>query len=144
MDNKTSLAQRKPTRLNFFDYGSPGAYFITICTKNRQKILSRIVGDDVLGVPSNVELLQCGIIADKYINQFNEFYNNINVEQYVIMPNHIHILLLVSSNGTPRTSSPTTKQTSTIPHFVSTLKRFCNKEYVFTIISFAVEKIMTK
>ena len=51
------------------------------------------------------------------------------------MPNHIHILLQVVSKdtdakngGSPRTSTPTTKQTSAVSHFVSTFKRFCNKE----------------
>ena len=58
----------------------------------------------------------------------NDFYENIFVEQYVIMPNHIHILLFVRDNGSPRTSTPT-RQTSSVSHFVSTFKRFCNKEY---------------
>ncbi len=127
MDEKT-LPQRKPTRLKNFDYSTTGAYFITICTDKRQQILSRIVGVDVLGDPKNIELLPHGIVADKYIKQMNEFYENITVDQYVIMPNHIHLVLFVHENGSPRTSTPT-KQTSTVSHFVSTFKRFCNKEY---------------
>ena len=89
--------------------------------------MSRIVGVDALGDPQNVELLPHGIVVDKYINQFNENYDNITVDKYVIMPNHIHILLFVRENGSPRTSTPT-KQTSVVSHFVSTFKRFCNKE----------------
>ena len=122
------LPQRKPTRLTGFDYNTNGAYFITICTQDRRKLLSRVVGDDVLGVPKSVELLPHGKIADKYINQLNDFYEGVKVEGYVIMPNHIHIMLFVSENGTPRTSSPT-KQTSAASQFVSTFKRFCNKDY---------------
>ena len=57
----------------------------------------------------------------------NEFYENITVDQYVIMPNLIHILLSVRDYGSPRTSTPT-KQTSMVSQFVSTFKRFCNKE----------------
>ena len=128
MDIEKDLPQRKPTRLTGFDYNTNGAYFITICTQNRRKLLSRVVGDDVLGVPKSVELLPHGKIADKYINQLNDFYDNVKVEGYVIMPNHIHIMLFVSENGTPRTSSPT-KQTSAASQFVSTFKRFCNKDY---------------
>ena len=122
------LPQRKPTRLTGFDYNTNGAYFITICTQDRRKLLSRVVGDDVLGVPKNVELLPHGKIVEKYINQLNDFYEGVKVEGYVIMPNHIHIMLFVSENGTPRTSSPT-KQTSAASQFVSTFKRFCNKDY---------------
>ena len=128
MDREKELPQRKATRLNGFDYNTNGAYFITICTANRRRMLSRIVGVDVLGDPKNMELLPYGIIADKYIKQMNEFYANLSVAQYVIMPNHIHLILFVCENGSPRTSTPT-KQTSSISHFVSTFKRFCNKEY---------------
>ena len=111
-----------------FDYSTTGAYFITICTANRRQIISQIVGGDVLGAPKNVELLPFGIVADKYINQLNEFYDKITVDRYVIMPNHIHIMLLVLENWSSRTSTPT-RQTSSVSCFVSTFKRFCNKEY---------------
>ena len=84
---------------------------------------------DVPGDPQNVELLPCGIIADKCIKQMDEFYDHISVERYVIMPNHIHILLFVRDCGVSKTSIPASKQTSTVSHFVSTFKRFCNKEF---------------
>ena len=130
MENK--LPQRKPTRLKNFDYSSAGAYFVTICTENRCEILSRIVGGDVLDAPNNVELLPYGKIADKYIHQLNNFYNHLTVDRYVIMPNHIHILLFIHEcealeNGASRTSPPT-RQHSAVSQFVSTFKRFCNKE----------------
>ncbi len=127
MDNKKELPQRKPARLKNFDYNTTGAYFITLCTGGRQQILSRIVGVDVLGDPKNVQL-PYGMIADKYIKQMNGFYENIAVDQYVIMPNHIHLILFVREDGSPRTSTPT-RQTSFVSHFVSTFKRFSNKEY---------------
>ena len=128
MDDEKKLPKRKPTRLKAFDYNKSGAYFITICTEERRQILSRIVGVDVLGDPKNVELLPYGMVADKYIKQTNEFYENLTVDQYVIMPNHIHLILFVCEDGSPRTSTPT-KQTSSVSHFISTFKRFCNKEY---------------
>jgi REP element-mobilizing transposase RayT len=130
MDKEKEYSTRKDPRLKGFDYNSVGAYFITICTQNRRKILSQVVGGDVLDAPQSVELLPCGIIADKIIKQLNNFYNNLSVMDYVIMPNHIHILLYVKPlyNGASRTSPPT-RQHSTISQFVSTFKRFCNKEY---------------
>ena len=128
MNKEKELLKRKPTRLKNFDYNTMGAYFVTMCIENRRRILSRVVGVDVLGDPQNVELLPYGIVADKYIKQMDEFYANTTVDRYVIMPNHIHVLLFVIDDGAPRTSPPT-KQTSTVSHFVSTFKRFCNKEY---------------
>ena len=125
---KKELPIRKAVRLKNFDYSSSGAYFVTICTKNRRKILSRVVGGDVLDAPKNIELLPYGKIADKHMKQLNNFYADIRAEQYVIMPNHIHIMLFVSGGGASRTSPPT-KQHSSVAQYVSTFKRFCNKEY---------------
>ena len=104
------LPKRKPTRLNYFNYNSSGAYFLTICTENRRKILSRIVGGDVHDAPQSdvsylpkrIELSYYGKIADKYINQLNDYYENIKVDRYVIMPNHVHIILFVSAGGASR------------------------------------------
>ncbi len=134
MENE--LPKRKPTRLHYFDYNTSGAYFLTICTENRRNILSRIVGGDVLDAPNcnatyspkRVELSSYGKIAEKYIKQLDNYYDNIKVDRYVIMPNHVHILLFVSANGASRTSPPT-KQHSNVSRFISTFKRFCNKEY---------------
>ena len=126
-----TLPQRKPTRLKGFDYSQNGMYFVTICTHNRKCILSQIiVGDGVPDVPHTM-LLNCGKIADKYINQLNDFYFNIKIEKYVIMPNHIHLLIYVDTpDGMSGTPSPTNAY---IPQFISTLKRFCNKEIGYNI-----------
>ena len=140
------LPKRKNIRHKKHNYNSVGAYFITICVKERRCILSEIVGT---GVPDGpfVELSSYGQIADKYIKQFDEFYSDIHIEKYVIMPNHIHLLLRIpysqenTIHGPSRTPVPTeenalifetkvqTVQNSIISRFVSTFKRFCNKEY---------------
>ena len=122
--------KRKPYRLPDFDYNTPGAYFITICTKDRRKILSKIsVGTPLPGCPHTVELLHYGKIADQYIRQLDCFYQNLSVDKYVIMPDHIHILLVIhEQDGHPRTGVPT-HRTSSLSGFVGTLKRYCNKEY---------------
>ena len=122
-----SLPKRKPTRIKDYDYNSSGAYFLTICTQNRQCILSHVVGTGLPDCPS-VQFAPHGEIADKIINQLNDFYEDISVDRYVIMPNHIHLLLLVRQGGPSRTPVPT-RQNSVVSRFVSTFKRFCNKEY---------------
>jgi len=117
---------RQKTRLQEYDYSTPGAYFLTICTDKRRCLLSRIVGTGVPDGPK-VELYPYGIIAEKYIHQMNAYYEHISVDSYVIMPNHIHLLIRISE-GPSRTPVPT-PQNSTISRFVSTFKRFCNKDY---------------
>ena len=120
------LPKRKPTRLQGIDYNSGGAYFLTLCTKDRKPLLSTIVGRDVLDAPQ-VQLTNYGVVAERQIRQMNEIYEHISVEGFAIMPDHIHILLVVQ-NGASGTSRPT-KQHATVSRFVSTFKRFCNKQY---------------
>ncbi|MBE7035561.1 MAG: hypothetical protein E7402_05575 [Ruminococcaceae bacterium] len=103
--NTENLPKRKPTRLKGYDYGAPGAYFITICTQDRKELLSKIiVGDDAYIVPQN-NLSKIGLICDKYINNITNKYEDVTVDKYVIMPNHIHLLIFL--HGTMKASSPT-------------------------------------
>ena len=146
------MKNRKNTRLKGGDYNRNQAIFITICTKERKCILSRIVGTGVLDGPQ-IELTKCGKIADKYIHQLNDFYDDLSVENYVIMPNHIHILLWVKGakngpsrtpvvngpsrtpvvNGPSRTPVPTV-QNSIPARFVSTFKRFWRKFMAISLL----------
>ncbi|MBE5813358.1 MAG: transposase [Clostridiales bacterium] len=116
---------RKKNRLKYWNYGRNGAYFITICTEGKKKILSKIVGDGAFDVPKNI-LTDYGEIVDKYINSSNNI-NGISIDKYVIMPNHIHMIIIVENNetGTSRAPSPTN---SLIAHTISTFKRFVNIE----------------
>ena len=74
---------------------------MTICTKDRKKILSDIVGDDAHIVPRRY-----GTIVEKYIQNVKE------IEKYVIMPDHVHMMIRIG--GTMRASSPTNKVASVI------------------------------
>ena len=84
---------RKQLRLNNYDYSNNGAYFITVCTQGRRNILSRIiVGEGFHPLPI-VELTKIGIEIENTINFINDNYRNVFIEKYVIMPNHIHLIL---------------------------------------------------
>lgn len=101
MDNE--LPKRKANRLKHFDYSTNGAYFITICTKDRKCILSNIVGD---GFPVP-RLTPCGKIVFDLINEIVLKYDKVCVSKYVIMPNHIHMILNVSNDSGTENPSPT-------------------------------------
>lgn len=83
--------QRKANRIKDYDYSQRGAYFVTICTQGRKKILSDIVGDG-FPVPK-----VCGKIAEEIIKEISKKYPNVNVDKYVIMPDHIHMLLIIQN-----------------------------------------------
>ena len=124
-----TLPKRKPTRLKNYDYSNNGYYFITVCTYNKQKILCDIVGDGAFDVPK-IKLSKIGAIVEKYILSTNNI-NELTVDKYVIMPNHIHLIIfLQNQNGTSRAPSPTN---NIISHSISTLKRFVNKDVGYNI-----------
>jgi len=103
MEEEKELPKRSPLRLKEFDYSTSGAYFITICTKDRRNILSTVVGEG-----SPLPRLSCyGKIVDVWIQKISEKYREIFVDSYIIMPNHIHLLLSVSNDGGRGDPSPT-------------------------------------
>jgi len=110
-------------RLKEYDYSSAGYYFITICIKNRHELLGEIVGDAALGVPPG-KLTKVGTIVRQRIERINTS-SHCQVDNFVIMPNHVHLLLAIKS-GTPRAASPTK---AAIPQIVNALKSLTSKEF---------------
>ena len=107
------LPQRKKIRVGEYDYSQCGAYFVTICTQNRRPILSNIVGDDAHIVPKRY-----GQIAEKYLK------NAAEIEKYVIMPDHIHMLIRLEEQGVEKRSP----QASRIASIVRSIKTLTTKE----------------
>ncbi len=107
------LPQRKKIRVGEYDYSQCGAYFVTICTQNRRPILSNIVGDDAHIVPKRY-----GQIAEKYLK------NAAEIEKYVIMPDHIHMLIRLAEQGAEKRSP----QASRIASIVRSIKTLTTKE----------------
>lgn len=121
--------ERKPTRLRDFDYSSHGAYFVTICTKDKIKMLCEIVGGGAFDAPK-IKLTSAGETVEKYVVSTNNI-ENVIVDKYVIMPNHIHMIIFINNaDGTSRAPSPTN---AVLPHLVSTLKRFVNRDLGYNI-----------
>ena len=110
---------RRPNRVPHYDYSQAGAYFVTVCTQDRKMLLSRI------SHPDRPELSPRGCVAEKYIHQMDAFYDHLSVDKYVIMPDHIHLLITIHETADPIPK----ERTSAIARFVATFKRFCNKEF---------------
>lgn len=101
-DEYMKLPKRKPNRLPNFDYSTPGAYFITICTRERKCIFWDSVGASIAR-PQTPQLSKYGMIAERAIRDISLRYPAISVDHYVVMPNHIHLLLQINTdaNGRP-------------------------------------------
>lgn len=91
--------ERKPLRLKEYDYRNHGRYFVTICTHDRKNLLSGIVSDNDLCSAPQIVLTHIGNEIEKTIWYINNKYNGVVIEKYVIMPNHIHLILVLNESG---------------------------------------------
>lgn len=97
---------------------------MTVCVKDRRPILSTIVGGDALIAPQ-IRLTEIGKITEKHIQKINSVYTDVTVEKYIIMPDHIHLLLFIDGfgDGTMKASSPTNLST-----VIRSLKTFVTRD----------------
>ena len=93
-----TVPKRKSTRLYGYDYSSNGAYFVTVCTRGREKLLCDIVGEGLCALPQ-VRLTETGEIVEESIAYINSAYDNVKIDKHVIMPNHIHLLITIDGSG---------------------------------------------
>ena len=100
-----NLSRRKHIRLTKYDYSSAGAYFVTICTYNRRCLLANIVGRGL--APAVVELTEYGEIAKEQLLLLEERFCHLKIGQYVIMPNHIHAIFILSDKAAGASPRPT-------------------------------------
>lgn len=124
--------RNRPGRLPDYDYSSAGYYFITFCTRNRDCCLSSVVptrprenentgqgncserwGNCSVGrgalAPPRVILKEPGLILDGFIQNIPNVYPGVIVDKYVIMPNHVHLLIQITreEDGGARAPRPT-------------------------------------
>ena len=143
MDKEKELPKRKSTRIKNYDYSSPGAYFVTICTRDRMNILSEIiktdftvadkttnsaaVGEGLAPPEMTVELKPCGEIAKEQLQLIEERFSSVTVEDYVIMPDHIHAIIFLHENAGGASPSPTLNDV--VCAFKSLTSRSCKQKY---------------
>ena len=116
------MPERKHTRLKGYDYGTAGGYFVTICTQNRQCMLSRIVGRGL--APAEIQYTEYGQIAQKQLLLLEQRYPSLKIDQYVIMPNHIHVIMLLEETAG---ASPRPTITDVVCAYKSLTTRECKK-----------------
>ena len=102
-----ALPNRRSVRLRAYDYTSYGAYFVTIVTADRACLLSDITGD-------SLTLSPLGRIVQEEWQHTAELRENIELDEFVIMPNHMHGIIWITDNRPETTTgvpqhAPTTR-----------------------------------
>ena len=99
------LPRRKTIRLQNYDYSQNGAYFVTICTAHKRPLFGVVRRGDPCGrppVPVYVELSEIGRIVESYLTEIPSHYPDVHLASYVIMPDHIHMILVLTQNQPER------------------------------------------
>lgn len=84
--------KRKNPRLKDYDYTLSGYYFITICTKEKKHYFGEISN----GI---MQYKDIGKIANEFIKKIDDIYKSIKLDKYIIMPNHIHMIIIVEETS---------------------------------------------
>ena len=125
---------RIPTnRLHDYDYGANGCYYVTICTKNREHYFGDVVIVETDNYPS-LRKTEIGEIAEKYWLDIPNHFQFVILDQFVIMPNHIHGILIfnkIDVSWQPnKFGSQSQNLGSVIRGFKSSLKRYANENNI--------------
>ena len=118
------IHHRRSRRLKGYDYSQAGAYFITVCTRNRECLL----GDVIDGV---MALNDAGRVVEEEWMKSADIRKEIELDAFVIMPNHIHGIIVIDGRGTAR-RAPTCERfgqptVGSIPTIVRAFKSACTK-----------------
>ena len=91
----TTYPQRRSLRLQNYDYSQSGAYFVTICTQGRIDRFGSIEGDVV-------QLTDAGALVAETWEALPDRFPNLELDAFIVMPNHMHGILLIDEHGTAR------------------------------------------
>ena len=86
-------------RLPDYDYSSCGAYFVTVCTQNRECLFGEIIDGEM-------ELNEYGSVVQEYLDIIQMHFPNVETDMTVIMPNHVHKIMIINSNCRGEVASP--------------------------------------
>jgi REP element-mobilizing transposase RayT len=113
---------RKQLRIESYDYSSAGKYFVTICTANREPVFAA-VGAHIVR-PSQIEISPVGRIVETAIHNIPKFYPSVTVDKYVIMPNHIHMIVSLNPAG----NGGRTLCAPTLSRIIKQMKEYVTKQ----------------
>jgi REP element-mobilizing transposase RayT len=84
---------RRSIRLKGYDYASPGAYFVTIVTRQREYLFGEIIN-------GKMQLNEIGKLVEHAWKNLPNHYSNVELGTFCIMPNHVHgITVLIDTNA---------------------------------------------
>jgi putative transposase len=91
--------KRRSIRLREYDYSQSGAYFVTVCVRNRECLLGEIVGGAIL-------MNRYGLSTALTLEWLKERYAHVDLDEWIVMPNHVHAIILIDSRDVGAVPEP--------------------------------------
>ena len=124
---------RKPMRLPQYDYAQNGAYFVTICTEGRKNLFWS-VGATCGRPPEPSALSPIGKMVDAEIDRIIDIYEHITIDKYTVMPNHVHMIIIIDSGTIGRPYPLGHKQVApTVSRIIKQFKGVISKKAGFSL-----------
>ena len=135
MDKFNNKYRIPTTRLPGYDYGAHGAYYVTICCKNRFHYFGEIVVDVETGNCPSLHPTTIGRIATEYWIQIPQHFPFVELDKFIVMPNHIHGILFFNKpdkqNWVPNQFGVQSQNLgAVIRSFKSSVKRYANNNQI--------------
>jgi len=125
-----SIHHRRSLRLQGYDYSKEGAYFVTVCTRNRKCLFGNITDKEMT-------LNDAGRMIRSIWQEFPERFPNIDVDKFIIMPNHIHAVFVIICTGTGKSEpcvhnhdGPNGTLPDTVGRILQAYKSITTDEYI--------------
>jgi len=114
-----TFPQRKSPRLKGYDYSQPGAYFVTIRAHEGKHLFGQMIDGDM-------QLNPIGEIASAALPRIPDYWDNVEIDAFVVMPNHVHAIVVITDAPEPspdtQQSSPKKARRPTLGHIVGSYK----------------------
>ena len=134
MNDSKNFHSRKNIRLKDYDYSQNGCYLITVCTENKKFLFGEYnvgaIHESPLRKDENrfIILNQRGKIAENIIKSAPSVYEQITIDNYIVMPNHFHLLITINNSLTDRAIRESPLQRSLISKVIGYVKMNISKE----------------
>jgi len=125
------LPKRKLPRLAQFDYSSPGIYFITICTHEKQCLFGSVTPGDATK-DAQMHLSPLGKLAKSTLLEIESHYDNIKIDNWIIMPNHVHLLMQITERIIPFPTSIRFDIPNVVGRYKAAVTRNARKTQIYT------------
>lgn len=122
----SDLPNRQSIRLKGYDYSQNGVYFVTICSQSRENIFGVIKNNQMI-------MNDVGIMARKWWCKIENKFTSVKLDEYVIMPNHLHGIICLTKTETGEymdSPLPINNTYKGIGQKISWFKRMFTNEYI--------------